>query len=148
MEHITTAKAAVMAGAAAVGGVMGRLYGDWTSAMTTLLIFMAIDYAMGLIVAGVFKNSDKTEGGGLSSRVCWQGLWRKGVTLLVVLVAARLDITLGTSIVRDAVVLAYIANETISIMESAGLMGVPWPEPIRNALEQLQGKEHPNGNRS
>ena len=58
----------------------------------------------------------------------------------MVLVAARLDITLGTTIVRNAAVWAFIANETISIMENAGLMGVPYPEPIKKALEQLQGK--------
>lgn len=62
------------------------------------------------------------------------------MTLVIVLVAARLDIVLGTAFVRDAVVVAYIVNETISIIENAGLMGLPIPEAIMSAIEQLQGK--------
>ena len=119
---------------------MSRIYGGWSSDMTTLLTFMAIDYIMGLVVAGVFRNSDKTESGGLDSTAGVQGLWRKGVTLLVVLVAARLDVTLGVNFIRNAVVLAFIANETISMMENSALMGVPWPEPMVSALAKLQGK--------
>lgn len=62
------------------------------------------------------------------------------MTLVVVLVAVRLDLVLGTSFVRDAVVVAYIVNETISIIENAGDMGLPVPDAIMNAIEQLQGK--------
>lgn len=46
----------------------------------------------------------------------------------------------GTAFVRDAVVIAYIVNETISIIENAGLMGLPVPDVIMQAIEQLQGK--------
>ncbi len=140
MAHMTTGKAAIMSMFCAIGGIFSHIYGGWSNDLTTLLMFMGIDFLMGLIVAGVFRRSDKTTGGRIDSRECWQGLCRKGVTLLVVLVAARLDITLGTTIVRNAAVWAFIANETISIMENAGLMGVPYPEPIKKALEQLQGK--------
>lgn len=68
------------------------------------------------------------------------GAFEKGMTLVIVLVAARLDIVLGTAFVRDAVVIAYIVNETISIIENAGLMGLPVPDVIMSAIEQLQGK--------
>ena len=44
--------------------------------------------------------------------------------------------------VRDAVVIAYIVNETISIIENAGLMGLPVPDVIMSAIEQLQGKRN------
>ena len=59
---------------------------------------------------------------------------------MIVLVASRLDIVLGTAFVRDAVVIAYIVNETISIIENAGLMGLPVPDVIMSAIEQLQGR--------
>jgi len=62
------------------------------------------------------------------------------MTLVIVLVAAQLDKVLGTAFVRDAVVIAYIVNETISIIENAGLMGLPIPDVIMSAIEQLQGK--------
>ena len=140
MIHLTNAKAALLSGAAVVGGVLSELFGGWDAAMATLLMFMATDYITGLVVAGVFQNSDKTESGSLNSTAGWRGLCKKGMTLVVVLVAARLDIVLGTSFVRDAVVIAYLANETISIIENAGLMGLPVPDVIMQAIEQLQGK--------
>lgn len=141
MIHLTETKAAVMTGAGVIGGVIGQVFGGMDAALITLLIFMAVDYLSGLVVAGVFQASDKTESGSLSSIACWQGLLKKGMTLVIVLVAARLDIVLGTAFVRDAVVVAYIVNETISIIENAGLMGLPVPDVIMQAIEQLQGKE-------
>ena len=140
MYHFTEAKAAVMGGAAVIGGMISQAFGGWDAALITLLIFMAIDYVSGLIVAGVFQASDKSESGSLSSIACWQGLLKKGMTLVIVLVAAQLDKVLGTAFVRDAVVIAYIVNETISIIENAGLMGLPIPDVIMSAIEQLQGK--------
>lgn len=140
MIHLTETKAAVMTGAGVIGGTIGQVFGGMDAALITLLIFMAIDYISGLIVAGVFQASDKSASGSLSSVACWQGLLKKGMTLIIVLVAARLDIVLGTAFVRDAVVVAYIVNETISIIENAGLMGLPVPDVIMQAIEQLQGK--------
>ena len=139
--HLTDTKAVILGGAAIAGGAISQAFGGWDSAMMTLLIFMAIDYLSGLIVAGVFHSSDKSETGTLNSAACWQGLLKKGMTLVIVLVAARLDIVLGTAFVRDAVVIAYVVNETISIIENAGLMGLPVPDVIMQAIEQLQGKE-------
>ena len=125
----------------AVGAGISTAFGGWTSAMTTLLIFMAIDYITGLMVAGVFKRSKKTKNGALESRAGFKGLCRKGVMLLVVLVACRLDIELHTTYIRDAVCIAFIANETISIIENSGLMGVPIPKAITKAIELLKSKE-------
>ena len=140
MIHLTETKAAIMTGAGVIGGMISQAFGGWDAALITLLLFMAVDYLSGLIVAGVFQASDKSASGSLSSVACWQGLLKKGMTLVIVLVAARLDIVLGTAFVRDAVVIAYIVNETISIIENAGLMGLPVPDVIMSAIEQLQGK--------
>lgn len=140
MIHLTETKAAVMTGAGVIGGMISQAFGGWDAALATLIAFMAIDYVTGLIVAGVFQASDKSETGALNSVACWQGLLKKGMTLVIVLVAARLDIVLGTAFVRDAVVIAYVVNETISIIENAGMMGLPVPDVIMSAIEQLQGK--------
>lgn len=123
-----------------VGSFIASLFGGWSSALTTLLIFMGIDWITGLIVAGVFKKSQKTETGALESRAGWKGLCRKGVTLLVVLVACRLDLTMGTTVIRDAAVIAFVSNETISIIENAGLMGIPIPPVITKAIDILRKK--------
>ena len=93
---------------------------------------------LGLIVAGVFHTSPKTKTGALESRAGWKGLIRKGETLLIVLVACRLDAVMGSSFVRDAVVIGFIANETLSIIENAGLMGVPIPKVLARAVDILK----------
>ena len=123
-----------------VGGFIASLFGGWDTALATLLIFMAVDYATGLIVAGVFHKSQKTENGALESRAGWKGLCRKGTSLLVVLVAYRLDLVIGSNFVIDATIIAFIANETISIIENAGLMGAPIPAVIVKAIDVLKQK--------
>lgn len=112
-------------------------FGGWSEAMTTLVIFMSIDYLTGLIVAGLFKKSKKTKDGGLESLAGWKGLARKFSTLLLVLIAVRLDMALGTSYICDCVVYAFMANEALSIVENIGLMGVPLPKVITDAITLL-----------
>ena len=133
-------KTMICTGIGVVGSTVASAFGGWDAAMITLISVMVVDYLTGILVAGVFHNSPKTENGTLESKAGWKGLCRKGVTLLIVLVAARLDIILGTGFIRDAVIIGYIANETISIIENAGLMGVPIPEAIKKAIEVLQQK--------
>lgn len=123
-----------------VGGFIASLFGGWDTALATLLIFMAVDYVTGLIVAGVFHKSQKTESGALESRAGWKGLCRKGTSLLVVLVAYRLDLVIGSNFVKDTTIIAFIANETISIIENAGLMGAPIPAVIVKAIDVLKQK--------
>lgn len=124
----------------ALGAAISYVFGGWDTAMITLLIFMGIDYVCGLVVAGFFKNSPKTASGALESRAGWKGLCRKGMTLLIVLVAYRLDLVMETTVVKDGVVIAFLINEVISIIENAGLMGVPIPVVITNAIDMLNKK--------
>lgn len=124
-----------------IGSAIAALFGGWDAALQTLVIFMGIDYVTGLIVAGIFHKSKKTSSGALESWTCWKGLCRKGMALAIVLVAYRLDIVIGKSYIRDAVIISFIANETISIAENAGLMGVPLPAVITKAIDILQSKE-------
>lgn len=128
------------------GSAIASLFGGWDAGLATLLIFMAIDYMSGLVVAGVFHKSNKTNSGSLESRAGWKGLCRKCMTLLFVLVAYRLDLVIGTNYIRDAVIIAFIANETISLVENAGLMGIPLPAVIIKAIDVLQKKTEVNEN--
>ena len=121
-----------------IGGAIASLYGGWDAALQTLIIFMAVDYITGLIVAGVYHASPKSQNGALESRAGWKGLIRKGETLLIVLVACQLDVVMATSFVRDAVIIGFIANETISIIENAGLMGLPIPAALTKAVDILK----------
>lgn len=146
MENsIPTFKATVLTALGTAGGIMSSIFGGWDAALTTLVILMAIDYVSGLIVAGVFKRSPKSKNGGLESKAGWKGLCKKGMILLIVLIAVRLDLAMGTTFLKDGVVIAYIANETISIIENAGLMGIPIPAAIRKAIDALQAKGESDG---
>lgn len=113
-------------------------FGGWSDALITLMIFMSVDYVTGLAVAGIFKKSKKSESGALESRAGFKGICRKGVALLIVLVATRLDVVMKTTYIKDAVIIAFIANESISIIENAGLMGVPIPDAITKAIDILK----------
>lgn len=121
-----------------VGGFIAMVFGGWSDALITLMIFMSVDYVTGLIVAGIFKKSKKSENGALESRAGFKGLCRKGVALLIVLVAVRLDLVMQTTYIKDAVIIAFIANESISIIENAGLMGIPIPSVIAKAIDVLK----------
>ena len=123
-----------------LGAAIAGLFGGWEGGLTTLVIFLGVDYLTGLLVAGVFHRSEKTEDGGLESRAGWKGLIRKGCTLLIVLIACRLDLLLETDFVRDAVVIGFCANEALSIVENMGLMGVPLPKSLVKAIEVLKTK--------
>ena len=121
------------------GSFIAGLFGGFDASMVTLIAFMGVDYVTGLILAAV-RKSPKTDTGGLSSRIGLKGLAKKCVILMLVLVSARLDITLGTSYIRDAVCIGFIANELLSIIENAGLLGIPMPQALKNAVEILQKK--------
>ena len=123
------------------GSLIASLFGGWDTGLMLLILLMAVDYITGLMVAGVFHASKKTAGGGLESLVGWKGLCKKGMVLVIVLVAQCVDQLIGTSVARDAVVIGYAINEVISITENAGLMGVPVPEKLSQVIEVLQGKE-------
>ena len=139
-------KQMICTAAGAVGGFIASAFGGFDAAMITLLIFMTADYITGLLVAGVFHASPKSETGALESKAGFKGLVRKGMTLLFVLIACRLDMILNVNYIRDAVCIAFIVNELISIVENGGLMGVPIPDPIMDAIEVLKKKGDDDGN--
>jgi toxin secretion/phage lysis holin len=122
------------------GSFIISLLGGWDYALQALLIFMAIDYVTGLIVAGVFKKSKKSETGALSSHSGFKGFLKKGVILLLVLIGVQLDKVMGTNFVRYSVIIMLLSNELLSILENAGLMGIPIPPVMKKALDILYKK--------
>ena len=126
-------------GLAACEGAIAGMLGGWDPLLRVLVTLMAADYITGLLVA-VMGKSAKTEYGGLSSKVGAMGLARKGLMLMVVLVAALMDSVMGTgsAMCRDAACWFYIANEGISILENVGLAGAPYPAKLKQLLGQKQ----------
>ena len=139
---ISNIKVAFCTLAGMAGSMIARLFGGWTEDMATLIIFMAVDFLMGLVVAGVFHKSDKSKTGALDSRAGWRGLSKKGVMLTFVLVAHRLDIMLNADYIRTTTIIGFIVNEGISIVENAGIMGAPLPDPVKKAIESLKGEDN------
>ena len=107
------------------------------AALETLVIFMIIDYITGISVAVFWRRSGKTKRGLLKSEAGWRGLCKKGMILGFVLIGNRLDILLDTNYVMNTICIGYAMNELISIMENAGLMGIPLP-----AVVQEIGRAH------
>lgn len=134
-------KTALFSAISAVFGIFSTMLGGWDSALSTLCIFMLLDYLTGLIVGGVFKKSSKTKSGALESKAGLKGIFRKCAILMVVLVAARLDAFAGTSLLKDCTVIMFICNEALSLLENIGIMGVPIPQKLIDAIDVLTQKE-------
>lgn len=127
---------------AGVAGAIAGLFGEWTTMLTILVVVMALDYISGWIVAWCGK-SPKTENGGLSSKIGFIGIAKKGFIMLLVLLATLLDRAIGndTYIFQSSLVLYYIANEGLSILENAALLGVKFPKKLQRALETIRETE-------
>ena len=135
----------IIKGACAILGVIAGLYGEWTAALSILAIMMGVDYITGVLVA-ITGRSPKTDGGGLSSKIGFIGIAKKGFIMLIVLVATQLDRAIGNTalIFQTATVFYYIANEGLSILENAEAIGVPFPAFIRERLESMrEAKDKP-----
>ena len=124
---------------AVITGAIAGLYGGWSAMLTILVVMMDIDYLTGVLVA-ITGKSGKTENGGLSSKVGFVGIAKKGVIMLIVLLATLLDKAIGnTSMVfQSATVFYYIANEGLSVLENADLLGIKTPKFIHQRLEVIR----------
>ena len=111
------------------------------AALETLVIFMIIDYITGISVAVFWRRSGKTKRGLLKSEAGWRGLCKKGMILGFVLIGNRLDILLDTNYVMNTICIGYAMNELISIMENAGLMGIPLPAVVQGIVEVLSDED-------
>lgn len=125
--------------AGVVGGFIAAIFGGWDSALVTLIVFMGVDFLTGVVTAAMGR-SKHTDSGGLSSKAGLIGLAKKVCTLLLIAVAVRMDILLGTTYIRDAVCISFCLNELLSIVENTSLMGVPFPPAIKKAIDVLQTK--------
>lgn len=120
--------------------VITALYGSVNDELKTLLILILIDLICGIITAAIFKRSPKTKSGGLSSNEMRKGVFKKIGILLIVAVAHQIDVILHINYIMYACEVTLIAEEILSIIESAGLMGIPIPSVIKNSIDLLNRK--------
>lgn len=141
MGNVNNAKLILTSSIGVIGGFIVNLLGGWDSDIQYLIVFMGIDIVMGLLLATFMHRSNKSSTGTLSSNSMWNGLRKKGISLLIVMVAHQLDSMLGFDFIRTSAIIAFCVNELLSIVENAGLMGAPIPKVITNAIEMLKEKE-------
>ena len=115
------------------GGLASFLFGGWSALLQTLVLFIALDYVIGVLVAGY--------NGQLNSKVGFKGIAKKVLILLLVAVAHQIDLLLGNgSLIRDSVIFFYLANELLSILENVGKTNLPIPGVLKKAVETLNSK--------
>lgn len=116
-----------------------NIYGGWSNGLTTLVIFMIIDYVSAIIQA-ILGKSSKSKNGKLNSTVGFKGIFKKIMVLLMVLVGHRIDVTFNLTYVKDIITLSYICNEFISIVENLTFIGLD-KLPIFDKVAKLIKKE-------
>ena len=125
-------------------GVGVYFIGGFDLFLEALLVCMLVDYIMGLTLAGLYQRSEKTDTGGLNSFVGWMGISKKITSLLFVIIGVELQKMTGIVAIREGIIVALVLNELISIIENAGLMGVPVPKPLLDVIDVLKAKEKTN----
>ena len=120
---------------AALGGAAAYLWGPWDALINALIALVALDYVTGVICAAANKR--------LSSEIGFKGLIKKAVIFALVAVAGVADkvIPATNQAIRAAVILFYIANEAISILENAAELGLPVPEKLKAVLIKTKGED-------
>jgi toxin secretion/phage lysis holin len=110
------------------------LFGGWDGLVIALIAFIAIDYATGVAVAAVQKR--------LSSEIGAKGIAKKIIMLLIVALGHILDVYIVKTgdTVRDLATVFYLANEGISILENAAVLGLPVPQKIADILVQIEAR--------
>ncbi len=122
---------------ALVGGYIGMFLGGMDGVIYTLVAFVVIDYATGVLCA-IFDKK-------LSSEVGFRGICRKVLIFLWVGVAHIPDKSvIGTGeVMLTATIFFYLSNEGRAILENSAHLGLPIPEKLKKVLEQIHDRaEH------
>ena len=119
---------------ATIGGYIAWFLGGFDGVLIALCVFALVDYLTGVIAAITEKK--------LCSKIGFQGVAKKVLMFFMVGIAAVLDAYVlgGQSPVREVVIVFYIANEGISIIENSARLGLPVPKKLIEVLEQLKSE--------
>ena len=133
--HIDLIWTKVQIAITAIGGWVGYFMGGMDGLLIALIVLMTLDYISGVMCAVIDKK--------LSSAIGFRGICKKVLILMLVGVANIVDVhVVGTgSALRGAVISWYLSNEALSLFENAAHIGLPVPDPLKNALAQLHGRD-------
>lgn len=127
-----------------IGSLLINLIGKPTDDLNILIVLMIIDLVVGFLISAIWKKSSKTDSGKLSSTVMFKGIIKKFFTLVIVVIAFQLDKLLVMNVIRHIVIIAFIVEEILSIIENISITGIKIPAIITKALDVLE-KEVKNG---
>ena len=122
---------------ASIGGFMSYIFGGFDSLLIALLSLMVLDYMSGITKA-IYNRK-------LNSHIGFKGLLKKVMIILVIVLVSVLQKAISGAVpLRDVVLMFYIANEGISIIENLGAV-IPIPEKVKEFFEQLQNNDDKKG---
>lgn len=112
---------------------MSYWLGGWDVLLKTIVFLAVVDYITG-IIKGIYLKE-------LSSEIGFKGLLKKIVMFIVIAVAYEIQLLIGGTIpLREVVIMFYVTNESLSLIENAAIF-VPIPEKLKDVLLQLRDKE-------
>jgi toxin secretion/phage lysis holin len=116
-------------------GVSTFCFGGFDGLFVALVTFVVIDYVTGLCAAAVKKTISSAQGA--------RGIAKKVSILLIVSLGHILDVYIigNGDYLMTMIILFYIANEGLSILENAVTLGVRVPGKLREVLLQVGDKE-------
>ena len=116
-----------------IGGFFSYWLGGWDVLMKTIVFLAVTDYITG-VIKGIYLKK-------LSSEIGFKGLLKKIVMFIVIAVAFVIQRLIGNTIpLREVVIMFYIANEGLSLLENAAVF-VPVPDKLKSVLLQLRETE-------
>ena len=124
----------IKAGLTAIITWIGWLVGGYDTMMITLLIIMGMDYISG-VMCGIYKKE-------LSSEVGFKGIFKKVMIIILVGITNLLGQATGIEGLRYVTISFYLANEGISVVENASILGLPIPQKIKDVLDQLKSSSN------
>lgn len=116
-----------------IGAILTYAFGTWTDLLSFFLLAVAIDIATGI-------GASITEGKGVSSAVGYVGLAKKAFMFVAILLAHRMDVLMGMSVIMNGAIYAYLANELVSIAENYGRVGLPMPDGVKRVISVLKDR--------
>ena len=120
-----------------IGGGLTYWLGGWDVLLKTIVFLAVVDYITGCI-KGIYTKQ-------LSSEIGFKRLLKKIVMFIVIAVAYVIQGLVGGKIpLREEVIMFYIANEGLSLLENAAVF-VPVPEKLKAVLLQLREKDESEG---
>lgn len=113
-----------------IGALLTKVVGVADNMLIVLITLLILDMISGILVEGVYFKK-------LSSKICYKGLIKKCMVIVLVGLAYQVDKITGQEVFRAFTITFFSVNESISILEISGKI-LPIPTKLKNVLYQLR----------